>query len=287
MSADVSAMVSLFLVGAAAVLLWPAGRPRTLGHLMTASRVVVLHGWLKAMPTLPVGNQPHRNVIETGLAVLTAGLLAAAMAGPVAALLAAVCAGIAASAVRAKRAAGVTSARRGAELEVLAGLGAELRSGRHPAAALSAVQTPADDELEVALSAARATARLGGDVSASLRRGGAGAALSKLAAAWQLSEECGAPLADMVAQVAGDVQAIVDLHRDAQIELTGARATGVVLAVLPLLGVALGAAMGAHPMHVLLHTPAGAVCGVGGLTFELAGLAWVRRLTNGTRRCRQ
>jgi len=279
----VSAVVALLFIGAAVMLLFPAGRRPPFLSPTTPARVLMLRGWLR--------HRPRGKVIETGIVVLTVAVLAAITAGLVAALFAAVCAAITTSALRAKRAAGVASARRGAELEILAALAAELRSGRHPAAALNAIRTsvgtPADDDLEAALSAARATATLGGDVSASLRRSGASGALSKLAAAWQLSEECGAPLADLVTQVARDVRAIVELHRAAHVELTGARATGLVLAVLPLLGVALGAAMGAHPLRVLFHTPAGAVCAIGGLTFELAGLAWVRRLTNGTRSCRQ
>lgn len=278
------ATVALLVFGAALALLWPAGRPRALGSMLAPAIAAVSRRWLGAGRVSLLGRRAGAGA--TGLVVVTSGLLAAAPAGPVAALLAVACGGIGASAVRAKRAESRASARRSAELEILAALSAELRSGRHLVAALNAVQTPADEALEAALSAARATAALGGDVSASLRRGGS-VALSKLAAAWQISEDCGAPLADMVVQVARDVKAIADLYRDAQIELTGARATGLVLAVLPLLGVGLGAAMGAHPVHVLLHTPAGAVCAGLGLMFELAGLAWIRRLTAGARNCPQ
>lgn len=276
-------MVGLLFAAAAAALLWPVGRLRP----FVPSWVVALGVWRAAMSAPALGQRSPGTAIKTSLAVLTAGLLAAVAAGPVAALLATFCACVVAAALRAKRVAGASSQRRSAELEFLSALAAELRSGRHPAAALAAVHAPADDELATALAAARATAALGGDVSGSLRRSAGNSALAKLAAAWQLSEECGAPLADLVTQVARDVQAAVDLHRAAHLELTGARATGLVLTVLPLLGVALGAAMDAHPLHVLLHTPAGAVCAVLGLLFELAGLVWVRRLTNGARICRQ
>lgn len=224
------------------------------------------------------------DAVVTGAAVIAACGLAAVVAGPVAALFGAVGAVVGTSSLRRRRREAVAAARRSAELEILAAFAAELRSGRHPTAALSAVQAPAGPDLEPFLAAARATAALGGDVSAALRRCGAGAALSKLAAAWQLSEECGAPLAELVSQVAADVRATADLHRSVRVELTGARATGLVLAVLPLLGVALGAAMGARPLQVLLHTPAGAACAATGLAFELAGLAWVGRLTSDSRR---
>lgn len=276
--------VALLVVGAAAVLLWPAGRPRVLGDVLAPGNLAAYRRWLAARWVLRLAKRVSRGT--AWFVVVIVGLLAAAAAGPVAALLAATGAGIAVSAIRARRVAGIASARRGAELEILAALSAELRSGRHLVAALNAVPTPVDAELETALSAARGTAALGGDVSASLRHSGAvDAALSKLAAAWQISEDCGAPLADLAAQVSRDVKAIADLRRAADIELTGARATGLVLAVLPLLGVGLGAAMGAHPLQVLLHTPAGAVCASGGLVFELAGLAWIRRLTRGALGC--
>lgn len=277
--------MALLVLGAAAVLLWPDGRRRAFGRVLTSGLAGALWSRLDVLRVLPLGRRAGG--VATGCLMAACGLLAAAGAGPVAALLAAVCVGIAASVLRATRTAGRASSRRHAELEILAALSAELRSGRHLVAALNAVPTPVDVDLEAALSAARATAALGGDVSASLRRSGAGTALPKLAAAWQISEDCGAPMADMVSQVACDVKAIADLHRAAQVELTGARATGIVLALLPLLGVGLGAAMGAHPWQVLLHTPAGALCAGAGLVFEVTGLAWIRRLTNGARSCPQ
>ncbi|MGB9376841.1 MAG: type II secretion system F family protein [Mycobacteriales bacterium] len=135
--------------------------------------------------------------------------------------------------------------------------------------------------MAAALGTARAAAALGGDVSVALRGSGSRPALAKLAAGWRLSDDCGAPLADLVEQVAADVRADADVRRQTRIELTGARATGLVLAVLPLLGVGLGAAMGADPLRVLLHTPAGSVCAFVGIGFEAAGVAWVRRLTRG------
>lgn len=275
------------LAGAAAALLAPAGLVRSRCGRWTPSRAAGQRRQQTRPSAVAVPGRPGGAAISAGVVVAAAGCLAAAAGGPVAALLAAVAVAVATVARRAARAARAASARRSAESELLAALAAELRSGRHPSAALAAVRSPADADLGLALAAARATAVLGGDVSASLRGGGTSATLLKLAAAWQLSETCGAPLADVVAQVASDVQSAADLHRNAHVELSGARATGLVLAALPLLGVALGTAMGADPIHVLLDTSAGAVCAAGGLSFELAGLAWLRRLTNSARRCRQ
>jgi tight adherence protein B len=49
---------------------------------------------------------------------------------------------------------------------------------------------------------------------------------------------------------------------------------------LPAAGIALGAGVGADPMHVLLRTPLGAACAGGAMTFQMVGLAWTQRLAN-------
>lgn len=274
-------MAAALLAFAAVVLLRPAGWPPLICRLVPPRGLGALGSRSARLSASRVGRVALRSVLVVG----ACGVVVAGVAGPVAGLLATVCSAVLGEGLRARRAAAAALARRSAELELLSALAAELRAGRHPAAALAAVPAPADAGLESALAAARATAALGGDVGASLRRGATSSALAKLAAAWQLSEDCGAPLADLLAQVATDLRSTVELHRTADVELTGARATGLVLAVLPLLGVALGAAMGANPMKVLLHSSAGAGLVVAGLVFETAGLAWVRRLTNGARRC--
>jgi len=169
--------------------------------------------------------------------------------------------------------------RRGAaELELLSAFAAELRAGRQPGMALALVAPsgPAGSRL----AEATAAAGLGGDVATALRHGAPDSAtFSRLAVAWEVSTRAGAPLADLVNRVEAEVRAGQEQRLKAEVELAGARATGGLLAGLPILGVILGQLMGAAPLHVLLHTPAGALCCAGGLTLELAGLAWVGRLT--------
>ena len=48
--------------------------------------------------------------------------------------------------------------------------------------------------------------------------------------------------------------------------------------MLPMLGLGLGAALGADPLTVLLHTPGGLVCLVTGGALEAAGLFWASRI---------
>ncbi len=60
--------------------------------------------------------------------------------------------------------------------------------------------------------------------------------------------------------------------------LAGARSTGTLLAVLPLLGIGLGAGMGAHPIAVLLAQPRGQVALVAGVVLEALGVLWTSRI---------
>jgi tight adherence protein B len=61
-------------------------------------------------------------------------------------------------------------------------------------------------------------------------------------------------------------------------QLAGARSTAALLAVLPLLGIGLGAAMGARPLHVLLGTERGQVAMLVGAGLDALGLLWTARI---------
>ncbi len=50
------------------------------------------------------------------------------------------------------------------------------------------------------------------------------------------------------------------------------------LALLPVAGLLIGSALGAGPLRVLLHTPAGMGCLLVGGLLEGAGLFWARRI---------
>jgi tight adherence protein B len=55
----------------------------------------------------------------------------------------------------------------------------------------------------------------------------------------------------------------------------------LLLAGLPVGGIALGYTIGVDPLHVLLHTPLGAACVGGTLVLQVGGLAWADRLARG------
>lgn len=164
--------------------------------------------------------------------------------------------------------------------EAVAVVAAELGAGRPPDQALAtAASVPGCSSLgQIARHLT-----FGGEI-AQVRVSAEGAgppawAWQRLSVAWAVSEGCGAPLADVTRCVADELRSADRRRRAVAVELAGVRATIQVLALLPVLGLALGQGIGAHPLHVLLHTPLGAVCVALGAMFEVAGLLWARRLT--------
>ncbi len=155
-------------------------------------------------------------------------------------------------------------------------IAAQLRVGRLPAQALTvaAVECPS-------LSSATAAHSLGGAVDAELRRASAAPGaqgLDALAAAWSLSARTGAPLAQTVARVAEELRQADQLRQDVGTELAAARATGKLLALLPVIGVAMAASAGAEPVDFLTGTTLGrSALGLAAL-LTAAGLVWTEHL---------
>lgn len=159
--------------------------------------------------------------------------------------------------------------------ELASGLAGELRSGATPEQALRMV---AGEQGRPELVAA---ARYGGDVPEALRAlaaqpGAEGAA--GIAACWQVAAERGAGLAAGLDRIAESLRADRALRETVRAELAGARSTAVLLAALPGFALTLGASLGADPLHVLLHTPAGLACLALGVLLEAAGLRWTARI---------
>ena len=94
----------------------------------------------------------------------------------------------------------------------------------------------------------------------------------------------GAPLADVCARLARDLTDRIDQRGAVATALAGARSSAALLAVLPALGLALGSAMQADPVTVLLSTPAGHALLVVGVALDAAGLLWTARLAAGAER---
>lgn len=129
-----------------------------------------------------------------------------------------------------------------------------------------------------------AAARFGGDVPAALaaaaRRPGAEGLLG-LAACWRVAVDQGAGLAAGLERLEGALRAERDQRAELRAQLAGARSTAWMLAALPVLGLALGAALGADPLRVLLHTGTGWGCLLVGGLLEGVGMWWATRIVRG------
>jgi tight adherence protein B len=175
----------------------------------------------------------------------------------------------------------VDSQRLAAALETLVG---ELRVGAHPVSAFGVAAAECDGPVGDSLRAVAARARLGADVAAGLRAvaasSSAPAQWNRLAVCWQLAAEHGLAISVLMRAAQRD---IVERQRfTARVEagLAGARATAVILAALPVVGVLLGQLIGARPVAFLLGGGVGGWLLVGGVALVCIGLVWADRLTD-------
>ncbi|WP_097866840.1 type II secretion system F family protein [Streptomyces sp. rh34] len=172
----------------------------------------------------------------------------------------------------------------------------ELRAGREPGQALLValreglaedgfLARPASGgRLGEAEAAVLAAARFGGDVPAALRQAAAGPGLeglSGMAACWRVAADGGAGLAAGLERLEAALREDRRRREELRAQLAGAWSTVVVLALLPIAGLGLGAALGAEPLRVLLHTPGGLACLAVGAFLEAAGLYWACRIVRG------
>ncbi|MGW3140117.1 type II secretion system F family protein [Streptomyces sp. NPDC001139] len=173
--------------------------------------------------------------------------------------------------------------REGAVIGLCGALAGEVRAGRQPGEAL--LQAARDSGgLGDAQATVLAAARFGGDVPGALavaaRQPGAEGLLG-LAACWRVAVDQGAGLAAGLDRLEAALRAERNQRADLQAQLAGARSTALMLAGLPVLGLALGGALGADPLHVLLHTGAGLGCLLVGGLLEGLGMWWAMRIVRG------
>ncbi|MFB7931312.1 type II secretion system F family protein [Streptomyces sp. NPDC056039] len=173
--------------------------------------------------------------------------------------------------------------RADAVIALCGALAGEVRAGRQPGEALLRAARDCGGPVD-AQATVLAAARFGGDVPGALeaaarQQGGEG--LRGLAACWRVAVDQGAGLAAGLDRLAAALRAERDQRSDLRAQLAGARATAVMLACLPALGLLIGTALGADPLHILLHTGAGLGCLVVGGVLEGLGLWWVLRIVRG------
>ena len=164
-------------------------------------------------------------------------------------------------------------------LEVLVG---ELRVGSHPVRAFTVAAAESSGRVGLSLQRVAARTGLGADVAAGLSAAEQDSAVPaywrRLAVFWELGTQRGLAISVLMQAAHDD---IVDRERftdRVRAALAGARATAVILAALPVLGVALGQLIGAHPLRFLLGGGLGGVLLVTGAGLIALGLAWSDRI---------
>ena len=287
------------LVGAATVAGWPAGaalRRLDVGRLdggdldggrldggrrnprwvVTAVDLRRLGSRIQALADGP----PRRAV---GAAALTGAATGWIVAGPIAGLVLAAYGALGAREAVRRAGRRRVAAARSRSLDNLNALAADLRAGL-AIGPLAAASTTAGSAL-----GASATQRFSSGVAA-----GDGAVQSHelfdprlaelTAAVWRLAEQTGAPAADLVERIEADARAADRARATAAAQAAGAQATALLLAALPIGGIALGYGIDVDPLQVLLHTPPGAACAIGAVLLQCGGLLWADRLSNGPTR---
>jgi tight adherence protein B len=242
--------------------------------LAAAGALLVWPGRTRSRRLLPRRAGPGRGDPRrwAAAAPAAAGCLAAAVGGALSTLLVAAlaggCAVLGARSLLAARRRGRDEADLLALAEGLGVLAAELSAGRPVAAA-------------VTTAAACSDARTAALLTAALRDDGAPAGhpvLDRLRAAVRLSGTTGCPLTEVLGAVEEELRARHRRRLELRTATAGPRAAAALLAGLPLLGLAMGAGIGAHPWTVLTTTTAGQAVLLTGVLLEVAGVAWTGRL---------
>ncbi len=165
------------------------------------------------------------------------------------------------------------------QADVLAALGliaAELRAGALPVHVIGSIR-----ESVPALAPAARAAELGGDVPAAMREAAAAPGcglLRDLGGAWHVAERSGARLVDVIERLEQTARSDRDIAREVEAGVGPARATGRLMAVLPVIGLLLGSGVGGDPVAVLTGTWVGAGCLAAGAGLACAGVGWIERI---------
>ncbi len=184
--------------------------------------------------------------------------------------------------VRRARAARRADRLRVAVVEVAEALAGELRAGQPVQVALERCV-----DVWPAFGAVAGAGRLGADVPTALRRLAASPGaegLGEVATAWQVSADSGAGLAASLTQVAETARARRATGHVVAAELSSAQATARLVALLPLVVLAMSSGVGGRPWRFLLDSSAGLACLAAGVGLALVGLWWIDRIAAAVQR---
>jgi tight adherence protein B len=172
------------------------------------------------------------------------------------------------------------AAQRTAVIDLCAAIRADLEAGRHPDAALAEAVRSRPELADLAANVSNGSPwasdpapRMRAAAGVPGRQG-----LIAVAAAWQAAHDHGISLAATLAGIEEGLRAEQQNRQALDAELSGIRATTTLLALLPLFGLMLGTALGAHPIHAALTRPVAEYGLSVGLLLQLVGMSWTDRL---------
>ncbi len=175
--------------------------------------------------------------------------------------------------------------RRAASKQVLHGcnvLVGQLKTGTIPARAIRVAAQECPQLESIVLAQA-----VGANVADAMRRAAecdGAKGFARLAGAWQLCQRTGAPVAPAVEQVVAGLRRTERTNQTVATELSSAKATGRLLACLPVVGLAFGFAAGGNPIKFLAGITAGNVCLTLSVLLACAGVVWTEKLAMGVER---
>lgn len=201
----------------------------------------------------------HRPRTAIGVAASTAALTAAWLAHGLGLLGTLAAAGVAAAYAAAAAGAwrGVLDGRRRREArrtaaDTVALLAADLDAGADPAGAIALIEPDWPSGVPIAT--------------------------ERLAAAWAVAAELGAPAAELCRRLAEHLREDERSLSRISAQTASIHATAALLTALPVAGVALGEAIGVDAVAFLLTTPPGIACLAAAMALQAAGLVWTKAL---------
>jgi tight adherence protein B len=102
--------------------------------------------------------------------------------------------------------------------------------------------------------------------------------LADVALIYRVCARTGAPMTDSLMRLINSVRDQQRRQRTLVQETASTKATAVVLAALPILGILMGLGLGLNPLTWFLHSALGALCLASGVGLEVLGWLWVRLL---------
>lgn len=96
----------------------------------------------------------------------------------------------------------------------------------------------------------------------------------------RIARQTGAPLTPTINRLIKQTKNNIELNNEIAAELASTKATLVVLACLPAVGLVLGTLLSGNSLHWLLNNKFGHICLAAGLFLNLLGIYWLKLIIN-------